>query len=178
MPVPRIPVPRLVELVNEYAPQTRAAAGEQDDPYPDLSARPDALGLPRARTRDLVEIAEGLWLIFAAAQLSERTQRLNTLLEGCALAPSLDESGEIKWTSSRRDNRGLLLAACVAELLDAAQRYGWERLGICTATDCADVYIDVTGRGSRRYCSHGCLNRARVRAYRSRQRLRRRYKQT
>jgi predicted RNA-binding Zn ribbon-like protein len=175
MPMTRVPtvsLPWLVELVNEYAPQPRAAAAEGDDPYPDLSVRPDAPALPRLGTRDLVEVAERLWPVFAAAKRRDGPRRLNTLLAACALSPRLDESGEPCWATKQRDGRALVLAGCTASLLRAVERYGWERLGICAGADCADVYIDLTGRGSRRYCSHGCLNRARVRAYRSRERAR------
>lgn len=52
----------------------------------------------------------------------------------------------------------------------ATQEHGWRRLGLCAGDDCQDVYLDEAGRGTRRYCSATCLNRARVRAFRSRRR--------
>ena len=54
-------------------------------------------------------------------------------------------------------------------LLAATQEHSWLRVGTCAGDDCVDVYVDQDGRGARRYCSATCLNRARVRAYRSRQ---------
>jgi CGNR zinc finger len=63
----------------------------------------------------------------------------------------------------------VLRAGCAVALMAAVQRNGWDRLGIRDGADCVDVYLDEHGRAPRRYCSGTCLNRARTRAYRSRQ---------
>ena len=47
---------------------------------------------------------------------------------------------------------------------------GPRRLGVCSATRCADVFVDTSPNRSRRYCSERCSSRANVAAYRARQR--------
>ncbi|WP_425554615.1 CGNR zinc finger domain-containing protein [Kribbella sancticallisti] len=42
-------------------------------------------------------------------------------------------------------------------------------MGTCAADGCADVYIDVSARAHRRFCSVTCQNRTRVAAFRRRQ---------
>jgi predicted RNA-binding Zn ribbon-like protein len=46
---------------------------------------------------------------------------------------------------------------------------GPTRLGVCSATRCANVYVDTSPNQSRRYCSDRCSSRANVAAYRARQ---------
>ncbi|WP_109508387.1 CGNR zinc finger domain-containing protein [Nocardioides speluncae] len=69
-------------------------------------------------------------------------------------------------------------AATVAELLVAESLMGLatlvcdlgaDRLGVCAATPCANVYVDTSPNKSRRYCSDRCSSRANVAAYRARQ---------
>ncbi len=45
-----------------------------------------------------------------------------------------------------------------------------DRLRVCAADDCADVYVDLSKNRSRRFCGSGCGNRANVAAYRERRR--------
>jgi predicted RNA-binding Zn ribbon-like protein len=47
---------------------------------------------------------------------------------------------------------------------------GATRLGVCSATKCARVFVDTSPNQSRRYCSDRCSSRANVAAYRARQR--------
>ena len=54
----------------------------------------------------------------------------------------------------------------IYQLLDI----GFDRRGVCQHTTCADVYIDASPGGTRRYCSDSCQNRANVAAYRARKR--------
>jgi CGNR zinc finger len=168
--IPVVPLPWLVRLVNEYAPQPREASGEDHDPYPDAMTDPLAPRISRVSQADLICVADRLWLFFAAVSESERAALFNDMLHDAALSPQVNEHGELLWTTRHIDSRPLLLAGCAAALLAAAQEHNWRRLGTCAGDDCVDVYIDEAGRGARRYCSATCLNRARVRAYRSRQR--------
>jgi predicted RNA-binding Zn ribbon-like protein len=70
-------------------------------------------------------------------------------------------------------------AASVAELLVSESLLGLtvlvcdlgpNRLGVCSATPCTNVYVDTSPNQSRRYCSDRCSSRANVAAYRARQR--------
>ena len=47
---------------------------------------------------------------------------------------------------------------------------GPDRLGVCSATRCTNVFVDTSPNRSRRYCSERCSSRANVAAYRARQR--------
>jgi predicted RNA-binding Zn ribbon-like protein len=168
--IPHVPLPWLVRLVNEYAPRPREAAGEDHDPYSDVMTDPQAPRNSRASQSDLICLAQRLWLLFAAVSEAERAGLFNGMLEDAQLSPMVNEHGELFWLTSRTASGSLLLAGCAAALLAATQEHNWRRLGICAGDDCVDVYIDEAGRGKRRYCSATCLNRARVRAYRSRNR--------
>jgi predicted RNA-binding Zn ribbon-like protein len=46
---------------------------------------------------------------------------------------------------------------------------GLERFGICDASTCDDVFVDISRNRSRRYCSDTCTTRQNVAAYRRRQ---------
>jgi predicted RNA-binding Zn ribbon-like protein len=45
-----------------------------------------------------------------------------------------------------------------------------DRLGVCADRQCADVYVDASPAGHRRFCSLTCQNRTRVAAFRERRR--------
>ena len=44
-----------------------------------------------------------------------------------------------------------------------------ERIGVCSAEGCDNVYVDTSRNASRRYCSNTCASRSTVAAYRARQ---------
>src|SRR3712207_9041373 len=48
-------------------------------------------------------------------------------------------------------------------------QHGWQRIGVCSAEGCDDVYVDTSRNASRRYCSNTCASRSTVAAYRARQ---------
>ena len=45
-----------------------------------------------------------------------------------------------------------------------------DRLKICAAVDCANVFVDESRNRSRRWCSERCSGRVNVAAFRSRKR--------
>ena len=45
-----------------------------------------------------------------------------------------------------------------------------DRLGVCSASACDRVYVDVSRNGTRRFCSIACQNRVKAAAFRERQR--------
>jgi predicted RNA-binding Zn ribbon-like protein len=49
-------------------------------------------------------------------------------------------------------------------------QHGWQRLGVCSADGCDNVYVDTSRNASRRYCSNTCASRSTVAAYRARKR--------
>lgn len=44
-----------------------------------------------------------------------------------------------------------------------------DRLGVCSASVCDRVYVDVSRNGTRRFCSIACQNRVKAAAFRERQ---------
>lgn len=145
----------LVVLVNEFSPQARAAAGEQDDPYPE----------PPVAVEDPQALAERLWPVFGADDDAARARHLDALVAEVALTPRIGADGTLTWTGTDG-----VLTGCVAALVDLVAAHGWTASGTCAADDCVDVFVRTSARGGRRYCSPTCLNRGRVRAYRARQR--------
>ena len=166
--VPVIDLRWLVLLVNEFGSQPRAAAGESDMAYPDLSDRGQpgiAAGLTDAA---LAQLAGQLWAVFGAPSLSSQVAALNALLHNAQLEPTVDADGLLVWTTGHTDPARQLAAGCATALAEAIRTHGWKRIGICAGHDCVDVYIDQHGRSPRRYCSPTCLNRGKIRAYRAR----------
>jgi len=62
----------------------------------------------------------------------------------------------------------ILVEAAMA-FVDVIRANAYDRVRICTADDCAAVYVDFSKNGSKRYCDTGnCGNRMNVNAYRRR----------
>jgi CGNR zinc finger/Putative stress-induced transcription regulator len=64
----------------------------------------------------------------------------------------------------------LVVGECLLGLSTLVCDLGATRLGVCDASRCANVFVDVSPNQSRRYCSDRCSSRANVAAYRARQR--------
>ncbi|WP_068402022.1 CGNR zinc finger domain-containing protein [Kribbia dieselivorans] len=54
-------------------------------------------------------------------------------------------------------------------LVDVVRAGELSRLRICAGEDCDNVVVDLSRNRSRRFCDHGCGNKANVAAYRARQ---------
>jgi hypothetical protein len=160
MNVEATPVEQMVAIINEYSPQTRAAAGEQASPFPEPPVVPD-----RDR-QELVAVAEQLWPVFGTDDNAQRARLLNTFVRHVGLAPRLRADGTMAWVGSSGE-----LTRCLITLLEIVASYGWSAISTCAGDDCVDVFVRTSGRGGRRFCSTTCLNRNRVRAYRARQRI-------
>ncbi len=158
----------LVLLVNGYSPQAQAAAA--DDAFPPEHADRDQPALASgATTAQKIQLAERLWLVFTSPAVRSQIAALDALVADSRLEPHIDTQGQLIWTTTLDKAADQLVAACTVCLLEAITAHGWGRLGICHGRDCVDVYLDRAGRAPRRYCSPTCLNRAKVRAFRSRQ---------
>ena len=181
----------LVEFINEYAAEPRRVDDSTDhSSYRDLAelaaTAPVARGLVTGvattdRLQDLAALADRLYEVFAKAQAEpgSAVEAVNALLRQSGAAPHLSwgEHGSVAdWrllAAPKSEDRLIrtLQAACALAL------YQWvigkgslDRLGVCDAHRCADVYVDVTQATSRRYCSTSCGNRAKVAAHRARAR--------
>ena len=159
--LPWLAIETVVELINECSTPARAAAGETETPMPALSVLGD-LGKDPARCR---HAADELHAVFTDE--SGPAAALNHLLAATDVRPRLDERGKPTWVVA--DGRVALLAAATVSLMAWVTTNGVDRLGICSAHRCADVFVDTSRAATRRYCSSTCLNRARVARWRARQ---------
>jgi len=167
----------LVWLVNEWGSVPRAAAGEDQAPYPDtgllaaLLAGSGVRDCPPELLADpaLTQVADRLHPVFAAQALDERIALVSGLLAGTGVRPALDLDDSRPAETWRVDDaRQALPAAAALTLRHQLAGPDPGRLGVCTGRDCADAYIDASPGGRRRFCSVTCQNRARVAAWRQR----------
>jgi predicted RNA-binding Zn ribbon-like protein len=117
---------------------------------------------------DLVAFADTVFAIFALPSTADRVARISGLLSGLEVRPDLVvDGGEVRpaWRTTGPD---ALLAAALLGLRAQLAQEDPDRLGICVDGGCADVYVDVSPAGRRRFCSVQCQNRARAAEYRRR----------
>ncbi len=99
-------------------------------------------------------------------------ERLNELLALARPRPyATDHDGELHLHYARPDAPVLeqLTTTVAMGLSQVVVQHGWQRLGVCAAESCDDVYVDTSRNASRRYCSNTCASRSTVAAYRARQ---------
>ncbi|GAB3447432.1 CGNR zinc finger domain-containing protein [Actinophytocola sediminis] len=102
----------------------------------------------------------------------EVVRQLNhTLAELRALPQLTDHDGGWHWHYAP-EGAGIadrVAATTSAALLAVIADGGAERLRVCTADRCRNVFVDLSRNGSRRYCSsRACGNRTHAAAYRAR----------
>lgn len=175
--VSALPLELVVVLVNEWGTAPRLAAGEEKSPYPDFAALIATRGLDsparakHASDDELTAVADELYPIFAAPDEDAAVTRLNDVLDHSGSHPRLARAGGILEEAWATDtSRQLLSAAALSvyrQLLDWGDA---RRLGICAAARCADVYVDTSSAGHKKFCSLPCQNRSRVAAFRARRR--------
>jgi predicted RNA-binding Zn ribbon-like protein len=98
--------------------------------------------------------------------------RLNELLALARPRPyATDHDGELHLHYARPDAPVLeqLTTTVAMGLSQVVVQHGWQRLGVCSAEGCGNVYVDTSRNASRRYCSNTCASRSTVAAYRARQ---------
>ncbi|MDP5183771.1 CGNR zinc finger domain-containing protein [Blastococcus sp. BMG 814] len=98
--------------------------------------------------------------------------RLNELLALARPRPyATDHDGELHLHYAGPDAPALeqLTTTVAMGLSQVVVQHGWQRLGVCSAEGCDDVYVDTSRNASRRYCSNTCASRSTVAAYRARQ---------
>jgi hypothetical protein len=166
--VPQVELAWVVELVNEFSDPTRAVAGEQDQPYPELTTSDGQNAGQRWKTAELVNAANELHAIFEAAARGEPVDgTINVILDRTRPWQRARPAG-IGFAVT--DVHDVLPAACALSLLGWVGARGTQRIGVCDAGCCADVFADASAAGHRRFCSAVCSNRHRVAQYRARRR--------
>ena len=101
-------------------------------------------------------------------------ERLNALLALASPRPyATDHDGDLHLHYARPDADVLeqLTTTVAMGLSQVVVQHGWQRLGVCSAEGCGNVYVDTSRNASRRYCSNTCASRSPVAAYRARQRV-------
>jgi predicted RNA-binding Zn ribbon-like protein len=147
----------------------------------DLGSYLQRWNIPVAQEPTAQDLAEVLVLrgrlrsVFEAHDLAVAARVLNELLEGVRVRPhiGLTPDGRIQLELDVKEDLPLVrrLGTEAALGLSAAlEQYGIERLHVCNATPCTDVFIDTSRNHTRRYCCEQCANRHNVAAYRQRQR--------
>ena len=125
--------------------------------------------------KDAVRAAETADLVRAVAVATTQDDvvaRLNELLSRARPQPyATDHDGELHLHYARPDAPVLeqLTTTVAMGLSQVVIQHGWQRLGVCSAEGCDNVYVDTSRNASRRYCSNTCASRSTVAAYRARQ---------
>ena len=149
--IAEMPLAELVGFVNEWGTLPRA-----------LDKRPP--GDDRARAA----LADELHPVFAATADAGRAALVTALLDRTGVRPALtDRDGELveEWTVDD-PAQAERAAAALALRHHLAEHPG--RVGVCADDQCADVYVDSSPAGRRRFCCLTCQNRARAAAFRRR----------
>jgi predicted RNA-binding Zn ribbon-like protein len=168
----------MIELANSY--DARLASPEQ---LPDVVAvseflqRYRMLGPNIVSQRDVIELHQlraRIRGVFEAADEASAIAELNRLLADAGVTP---------WIKQTPAGREIFFAPPDAPLArrvtcDAGLGLAMmmtdhaERLKICAADDCTNVFVDESRNRSRRWCSDRCSGRANMAAFRSRNRTR------
>jgi hypothetical protein len=124
---------------------------------------------------DAGKAADAARLVRAVAEADAQDDvlaRLNELLAMARPRPyATDHDGELHLHYARPGSPALeqLTTTVAMGLSQVVMQHGWQRLGVCSAEGCDDVYVDTSRNASRRYCSNTCASRSTVAAYRARQ---------
>ena len=149
-------LPELVALVNDWGTLPRQVGHR--------SAPADGHG-----SADTIALADRLHDVFTADPVG-RVRLVDAMLAEAAVRPEAAyEDGVPAATWSVPEPAAGLAASAALALREhlAAQP---DRMGVCADRQCADVYVDASPAGHRRFCSVTCQNRTRVAAFRARRR--------
>ena len=150
-----MPLANVVDLVNECGTLPRILGGREAGP----AADPESIAL-----------ADELHRVFAATEPAVRAGLVTMLLRRSGARPVLAErSGDLvaAWVVAGPAQRSRA-AAALALRHHLAEHPG--RIGVCADDQCADVYVDSSPAGRRRFCCVTCQNRARAATFRRRHR--------
>lgn len=112
--------------------------------------------------------------VFEADEESVIARLLNDLLAEAGAVPELtshDGSGwHLHYLPGEPSIARRLMATSAMGLATVICEFGRDRLGVCSADECRDVFVDTSRNRSRRYCNETCSSRMNVAAYRARHR--------
>lgn len=123
----------------------------------------------------LAQTARELRQVFEAASVNHIDAAavvLNGLLRSNGARPQLDriegESWQVRFHGTDDSIAAAWGAGCATGLAMVIGGGLAGRLGVCKATRCDRVYVDVSRNASRQFCSRACQNRAKTAAFRAR----------
>jgi predicted RNA-binding Zn ribbon-like protein len=148
----------LVALVNDWGSKPRQV-GHREQP----EASPE-------KRQAAVTVADRLHATFADDDAAGRATAVTAMLAEAGVRPDLSVAQDAlvaSWCVPREAD-ALLASAALALREHLAAKPG--RLGVCHDQRCADVYVDASPAGHRRFCSLTCQNRSRVASFRERRR--------
>lgn len=99
---------------------------------------------------------------------------LNQLMVSHPITPRISDHDEhdlhLHVATENASVAELLVGESLLGLATLVCDLGPDRLGVCCAPHCTDVFVDTSPNRSRRYCSDRCSSRTNVAAFRARQR--------
>jgi hypothetical protein len=132
-----------------------------------------SLSLPEQDAGQVAQTATLIRDVALADNEPDVMARLNALLALASPRPyATDHDGELHLHYARPDAGAVeqLTTTVAMGLSQVVVQHGWQRLGVCSAEGCGNVYVDTSRNASRRYCSNTCASRSTVAAYRARKR--------
>jgi len=128
-----------------------------------------------AEATDLAGTASMLRAVFDAVEaehVDDAASLLNAMLAETGARPQLDRHDGEPWHLHFHGRDDSLAqgwsAGCATGLAVVLGTDMYKRLGVCTASRCDRVYVDVSRNGTRRFCSTTCQNRVKAAAFRAR----------
>ena len=127
--------------------------------------------LTESDVEQIKDIRERLRAVFFAGP-DDAVKLLNELLAEVGAAPYISSHDDNPWhlhysapdaPLAHRIGSGTAMGLAMVIVED-----GYDRLGVCAADDCFDVFVDTSRNRSRRYCNQSCSTRTNVAAFRAR----------
>lgn len=134
------------------------------EPPSDLSVD-DLTAIGRVRDR--------LKEVFFATDDASAAALLNSILGDLGAAPRVHSGGagaHLAFTPEGAAIARHVGITAAMGLVDLLVDSGRSRMGVCSASDCRDVFVDTSRNRSRRYCTDSCSSRSNVAAFRARRR--------
>ncbi|HEU5158629.1 MAG TPA: CGNR zinc finger domain-containing protein [Streptosporangiaceae bacterium] len=173
-----------VELVNVLTPGMRRGRPYRPPGDAELCAAVTAAlrtGSPRSRAVTQEEAARfagaagELRTVFesvAVGDVDAAAGEVNRLLRATGARPQLERHDGEPWHLHFHGPVDEMVnswaAGCATGLAVVLGSELYGRLGVCTASACDRVYVDVSRNGTRRFCSTACQNRVKTAAFRAR----------
>ena len=118
-----------------------------------------------ARLREVVELVD-------AGDVDTACTTLNGIMRATEAMPTLSrhdgEPWHLHFHSAGAEWAVSWAASMATALAIVLGNAAIERLGICNASACDRVYVDISRNGTRRFCSTACQNRVKAAAFRAR----------